>query len=50
MAKATKNIIPPKPVEPDFTVTLELTKEEAKLVRYVLYVAQALFRKCYARS
>ena len=28
----------------------ELTKEEAKLVRYVLYVAQALFRKCYARS
>ena len=38
MAKATKNTIPPAPVEPDFTVTLELTKAEAKLLRDVLYV------------
>jgi hypothetical protein len=29
MAQAKIEIIPPKPVEPDFTVNLELTKQEA---------------------
>lgn len=36
MAKATKNIIPPTPVVENFTVTLELSKEEARLLRDVL--------------
>lgn len=38
MAKATKNIIAPVPVVENFTVTLELSKEEAKLVRDVMYI------------
>ena len=42
MATAKKTVIPPVPVVENFTVTLELSKEEAKLVRDVLYVVGGL--------
>lgn len=37
MATAKKNIIPPVPVVENFTVSLELSKEEAILLRDVLW-------------
>lgn len=38
MATAKKNIIPPVPVVENFTVSLELSKEEAILLRDVLHI------------
>ena len=42
MATAKKTVIPPVPVVENFTVTLELSKEEATLVRDALYVVGGL--------
>ena len=53
MATAKKNIIPPVPVVPKFTVTLELNEDEAKTLRDILYLVGGdpkTSRRRYARS
>ena len=53
MATAKKNIIPPVPVIPQFTVTLELNEDEAKTLRDILYLVGGdpqTSRRRYAQS